>query len=272
MATPIGNLGDMSFRAVKVLSGIDLVAAEDTRHSRRLFDHYGIRTPMVSLHEHNESGRTAQLLERLRLGESVAVISDAGTPLVSDPGYRLVSSAREAGLRVSPVPGPSAAIAALSVSGLATDRFVFEGFLPAKAALRTTRLEMLASEYRTLVFYESAHRVEASLMAMAQVFGARRRAVVARELTKLHETVHGDELGRLATWVGESPERRKGEIVIVVAGSPVTEVDEVEARLRAMLRVLLRDLPTSRAVQAVCEMSGVHRNRIYRLALAMQRD
>jgi len=270
VATPIGNLGDLSPRAVHTLREVALVAAEDTRHTRRLFDHFGIGTPMVSVHEHNEGARVAQLLARLERGESVALVSDAGTPLISDPGYRLVRAARKAGVRISPLPGPSALIAALSVSGLPTDRFAFEGFLPAKAGQRLGRLQSLAAEPRTLVFYETGRRIEACVHDMVQTFGATRQAVVARELTKLHEEIHGDELGRLVSWLGEVADRRRGEIVLVVAGAPEAGGDANEERVREMLRVLLKALPTRRAVQAVCELTGESRNRVYRLALELE--
>ncbi|HHO68310.1 MAG TPA: 16S rRNA (cytidine(1402)-2'-O)-methyltransferase, partial [Gammaproteobacteria bacterium] len=188
VATPIGNLGDMTPRGVEVLQQADLIAAEDTRHSRRLAEHFGIATPMLALHEHNERSVAARLVERLRQGESIALISDAGTPLISDPGYQLVRAAREAGVPVVPVPGASALVAALSVAGLPTDRFVFEGFLPPRQAARRKRLEALKDEPRTLVFYESSHRIVDSLNDLKDVFGPGRQALLARELTKAFET------------------------------------------------------------------------------------
>lgn len=270
VATPIGNLGDLSPRAVRTLREVAVVAAEDTRHTRRLFDHFGIATPMVSVHEHNEVARIGQLLPRLERGESVALVSDAGTPLISDPGYRLVCAVREAGVPVSPVPGPSAMIAALSVSGLPTDRFAFEGFLPPKASRRLHRLEALAAESYTLVFYETGRRLAACLRDMAQAFGGTRRAVIARELTKLHEEVRADVLERLVCWVAEDPDRQRGEVVLVVAGAPELGADRDDEGLREMLRVLLELLPTRRAVQAVCQITGASRNRVYRLAVELQ--
>ena len=227
VATPIGNLQDISLRALRVLGEVDCIAAEDTRHSARLLQHYDLRTPLVALHEHNEERATPALLARIAAGESVALVSDAGTPLISDPGYRLVVAAREQGLPVFVVPGPSAVTAALSVAGLPSDRFVFEGFLPAKAAARRNRLQQLAGETRTLVLFESSHRIEAAVADLAAVFGAQRRAVLCRELTKQFETVHGDELGRLGEWLAADPNQRKGEFVVLVAGAQPVE-DEIQ--------------------------------------------
>ncbi|WP_455385258.1 16S rRNA (cytidine(1402)-2'-O)-methyltransferase, partial [Acidihalobacter prosperus] len=219
VATPLGNLGDISPRAAEILGAVDVVAAEDTRVSGRLLAHLGLSAGrLLSLHEHNEESRVPGLIQRLRDGDSVALISDAGTPLISDPGFRLVVAAREAGVRISPVPGPSALIAALSVAGLPTDRFVFEGFLPAKPAARRSRLQALADERRTLVFYESSHRVEACVGDMAEAFGGARRAVIARELTKRFEQVADGALDELKSWLEADADRSRGEFVLVVAG------------------------------------------------------
>jgi len=218
VATPIGHRDDLSARAIETLRAVAVIAAEDTRHSRPLLLHHGVATPLVALHDYNEREVVDALVARLQGGESVALISDAGTPLISDPGFRLVRAARAAGIRCAPVPGACAAIAALSVAGLPSDRFVFEGFLPAKAAARRSRLRELAGEPRTIIFYESSHRVAESLADMRDVFGAEREAVLARELTKMFETVLGEPLAALAARVAADPDQQRGEHVILVAG------------------------------------------------------
>ena len=227
VATPIGNLGDLSPRALDTLRTVAAICAEDTRHTRKLLTHYGLDKPLVALHEHNEEELAERLVARLLAGESLALVSDAGTPLVSDPGFRLVRAARAAGIRVSPLPGPCAFIAALSVAGLPSDRFVFEGFLPAKAGARRERLARLAAETRTLAFYESSHRIEETLADMADAFGRDRRAVVARELTKLFETVLDGPLGVLRERVAADPDQRRGEFVVLVQGVG----DDADARI-----------------------------------------
>jgi len=267
VATPIGNLGDLSPRARETLATVDLIAAEDTRHSRRLLEHFGIRRPLVALHEHNERERCERLIERLQAGESVALISDAGTPLISDPGYRLVRAAREAGVPVVPVPGPSALIAALSVAGLPTDRFVFEGFLPAKAQARRSRLQALANEPRTLVFYESSHRIQAMLADLAEILGSDREAVLARELTKQFEQIEGGRLDHLCQWLDADENHRRGEFVVLVAGAPA--VEEEAGEVQRILEILLRELPVKRAAAVAAELTGRRRNELYRLALEL---
>lgn len=266
VATPIGNLDDLSSRAREILAAVAVVAAEDTRHSGALLAHFGIKTPLISLHDHNEAERAAQLIPRLQAGESIALISDAGTPLISDPGFDLVRAARAAGIRVTPVPGACALVAALSVSGLPTDRFVFEGFLPAKQAARQERLATLAGDTRTLVFYESVHRLQASLADMAAAFGADRRAVLARELTKLHEGVREAPISELARWAGEDTAAGKGEVVLVVAGAA-----EARALLPAeqVLQTLLKELPVKQAASLAAEITGAKKNELYDLALSM---
>lgn len=262
VATPIGNLGDVSDRTREVLRGVSVIAAEDTRHSRALLKHLGITTPMVALHEHNERGVVPQLLAKVRTGEDVALISDAGTPLVSDPGFRLVRASREAGIRVSPVPGACAAIAALSVAGMPSDRFVFEGFLPPKSSARRTRLRELAGEARTLVLYESSHRIQACCEDLRDVFGAGREAALLRELTKLHETWIGSTLGEIAARVAEGSEQRLGEFVLVVAGAG----DEADAKLAEGRRVhaLLRaELAPAQAAKLAAAISGAPRKALY---------
>jgi 16S rRNA (cytidine1402-2'-O)-methyltransferase len=262
VATPIGNLGDLSPRAQQVLRDVDAICAEDTRHTRQLLGHFGIERPLVALHEHNEDGLAARLVERLRGGEALALVSDAGTPLVSDPGFRLVAAARAAGLRVSPVPGASALIAALSVAGLPSDRFVFEGFLPAKAGARRERLQMLAAEPRTLLFYESSHRIDAMLADAVAAFSPTRRAVVARELTKLFETVLDGDLATLHARVVADADQRKGEFVVLVEGAPASE-DAALAEGRRLYAALARHLPPSTAAKVAAELSGAPRKALY---------
>jgi 16S rRNA (cytidine1402-2'-O)-methyltransferase len=268
VATPIGNLEDITRRAVTVLAEVDAVAAEDTRHSRRLLDHLSIATPLLSLHEHNERAATERVLERLHRGESLALISDAGTPLISDPGFPLVRECRRQGLGVIPIPGPSALIAALSVAGLPTDRFRFEGFLPRRPQARRERLAALVSESATLVFYESSHRLPEALDDLVAVFGPQRRACIARELTKLHETLLDGELGGLQARVRADPNQQKGEIVLLLAGAAETP-DAQAAEIDRQLRILLRELPVRQAAALVAELTGERRNRVYPRALAL---
>lgn len=263
VATPIGHRDDISARAIQALRDVAVIAAEDTRHSRPLLQHHGIDTPLVALHEHNEREVVGGLVRRMTEGESVALISDAGTPLISDPGFRLVRAARAAGVRCVPVPGACAAIAALSVAGLPSDRFVFEGFLPAKAAARRARLQELAGEGRTLIFYESSHRVAESLADMRDAFGVQREAVLARELTKLFETVVGEPLGELAARVAADPDQQRGECVVLVAGRG----DEVDARLaegERVFAILREELPPARAAKLAAAISGAPRKLLYR--------
>ena len=262
VATPIGNLGDLSPRAQQVLRDVAAICAEDTRRSGQLLAHFGISTPLLALHEHNEQQMAERLVARLLAGESLALVSDAGTPLVSDPGYRLVRAAREAGVRVSPVPGPSALVAALSVAGLPSDRFAFEGFLPAKASARRERLAELAGEPRTLVFYESSHRIEESLGDLRQAFGEERPAVLARELTKLFETVLDGTLAELHRRVQDDADQRKGEFVLVVQGVG----EDADARLaegRRVHAILARQLPPSAAAKLAAEITGAPRKALY---------
>jgi 16S rRNA (cytidine1402-2'-O)-methyltransferase len=262
VATPIGNLADFPPRAVETLRAVTAICAEDTRHSRPLLAHFGIDRPLIALHEHNENEIADRLVARLLAGESLALISDAGTPLVSDPGYRLVRAARAAGVRVSPVPGACAAIAALSVAGLASDRFAFEGFLPAKPVARRARLAQLAFESRTLVFYESAHRIEEMLADARAAFGDRRPAVIARELTKLFETVLDGDLAALHARVVADADQRKGEFVVMIAGVG----DDSDARLLEGRRVyakLCEHLPPSQAAKLAAELTGAPRKALY---------
>ncbi len=262
VATPIGNLEDMSPRARDVLSTVDLIAAEDTRHSAPLLRHFGIATKCVALHEHNERDIAGELVVRMRDGANLALISDAGTPLISDPGFRLVRAAREAGIVVSTVPGACAAIAALSIAGLPSDRFVFEGFLPAKSAARRAHFEALRGEARTLIFYESSHRIVDALNDAAQVFGDR-HAVIARELTKLYETVLSGTLPQLLERVRADPDQQRGEFVFMIAGS--TEDDDANrlADGKRVFDILRRELPPGRAAKVAAEITGASRNALY---------
>ncbi|UCB55186.1 MAG: 16S rRNA (cytidine(1402)-2'-O)-methyltransferase [Thiotrichales bacterium] len=269
VATPIGNLGDISFRALETLKSVDLVAAEDTRHSKRLLQHFGIRTRMVACHEHNEDQQTPVLIESMRNGQSIALISDAGTPLVSDPGYRLVQAALSENIRVIPVPGPCAAIAALSVSGLPTDRFVFEGFPPAKQGARQNYLRALRLEQRTLVFYVSCHRILDTLNDMATVFGGQRQAVLARELTKTFETIRKAPLNELAEWVENDPDQHKGEMVVLVEGAR-PQADDSTLQLNELLPVLVDELPVKQAALIASRLTGLNRNELYRQALKLK--
>lgn len=262
VATPIGNLGDLSPRALETLKTVAAICAEDTRHTRQLLAHFGVDKPLVALHEHNEGDAAGPLVARLLAGESLALVSDAGTPLVSDPGFRLVRAAREAGIAVSPVPGASALVAALSVAGLPSDRFVFEGFLPAKANARRERLAALAPEPRTLIFYESAHRIEEALDDAAAAFGAERRAVVARELTKLFETVLDGSLADLVQRVRADPNQRKGEFVLLVHGAG-EDADAKVVEGRRLYAKLSEHLPPSTAAKVAAEWSGAPRKALY---------
>jgi 16S rRNA (cytidine1402-2'-O)-methyltransferase len=270
VATPIGNLGDISARAREILAAVTVVAAEDTRHSGRLLRELGLERPLVSLHEHNERARVGELVSRLRAGESIALISDAGTPLVSDPGFLLVSAAVEAGVTVTPVPGPSAAIAALSAAGLPCDRFCFEGFLPARAAARRRRLAELARETRTLVLYEAPHRIAECLADLAAACGDGRRACIARELTKRVETFYRASLGELAARARTDADLARGEAVILVEGAPPAEPGAAE--LDEILAVLLRHLPPSAAAAAAASLTGLRRADAYARALALTRN
>lgn len=268
VATPIGNLEDISARALRVLREVALIAAEDTRHSSRLLQHFGIATPLAACHEHNEREEGSRFLVRLQTGDDVALISDAGTPLISDPGYHLVRQARAAGIRVVPVPGACALIAALSAAGLPSDRFIFEGFLPAKVAARRARLELLKEEPRTLIFYEAPHRILECLADLATVFGAERPALLGRELTKTFETLQGLPLGQLHAWVEADVNQQRGECVLVVAGRQAPQgEDAVNAEAIRVLDLLLGELPVKRAAALAAEITGVRKNLLYQLAL-----
>ena len=268
MATPIGNLEDLSPRAADRLQHVDLIAAEDTRRSKVLMQQYGITTPMIAYHEHNESRLAPQLVKRMLTGESIALISDAGTPLISDPGFRLVRAAQDKAIPVVPLAGASAVTAALSVSGLPPDRFVFEGFLPARANSRRARLAQLAAESRTMIFVEAPHRLPASLKDMVAAFGGDREAALARELTKRFETVMRSSLTELAKRVAADESQQKGEVVVLVGGQAAAEA-QTDEDLRVM-RILLEHMPLKSAVELAVRLTGRSRNMWYRLGVAQQ--
>ena len=273
VATPIGNLDDISARALTILRNVALIAAEDTRHSARLMQHFGIGTPLAACHEHNERDQGGRFLARLLAGDDVALISDAGTPLISDPGYHLVRQARAAGVAMVPVPGACALIAALSAAGLPSDRFIFEGFLPAKAAGRRARLEQVKEEPRTLIFYEAPHRILECLQDMQSVFGDERPALLARELTKTFETLKGMPLAELAAWVASDSNQQRGECVVLVAGWQAPEGEEaVSAEAMRVLNLLLAEMPLKRAAALAAEITGVRKNLLYQVALEQQKD
>ncbi|WBA09007.1 16S rRNA (cytidine(1402)-2'-O)-methyltransferase [Salinivibrio kushneri] len=264
--TPIGNLADITQRALDVLASVDLVAAEDTRHTARLLSHFSINAKTFALHEHNEQQKAAALLARLQQGQSVALVSDAGTPLISDPGYHLVTQCREAGVRVVPLPGACAVVTALSASGLPSDRFSFEGFLPPKTKARQDTFRTLADDPRTLIFYESPHRIRDSLADMREVLGETRRVVLARELTKTFETIHGAPLGELIEWLNEDANRLRGEMVLLVAGYRADKSALPSAACHA-LGLLAAELPLKKAAALVAELYSVKKNALYKWGL-----
>lgn len=270
VATPIGNLDDISRRAVAVLGEVDAIAAEDTRHSRGLLQHLGISSPLFALHEHNESAAAEKVVSRLRQGDSIALVSDAGTPLISDPGFILVREARRAGIKVVPVPGASSILAALACSGLPTDRFIFEGFLPAKSGARLRRLTELADEQRTQVYFEAPHRIEACLVDMQEAFSPIRQAVVARELTKTWETFLTGSLEALLDQVRADANQSRGEIVVVVAGHE--KQAEVDAEALRLLDVLLEELPLKQASVLAAKFMGLNKKQLYKAGLDMRKD
>jgi len=272
VATPIGNLQDISARALDVLKAVSLIAAEDTRHSKKLLAHYGIATTLQAVHEHNERDVTDRLLQKLTGGDDIALVSDAGTPLISDPGFYLVRAARQSGIRVVPVPGPAALIAALSVAGLATDRFVFEGFLPARQAARRQRLQGLAAETATLVFYESSHRIVACLADMADCLGAHREAALARELTKTFETVLTGSLQQLLEQLQADSQQQKGEFVVMVQGAASRDPAAIDAASEQVLAVLLSELPLKQAASLAARITGMSKNALYELGLKIKKQ
>jgi 16S rRNA (cytidine1402-2'-O)-methyltransferase len=270
VATPIGNLGDISQRALETLRSVDVVAAEDTRVTGRLLARYDITRRLIPVHEHNERHAIRQVLDLLSSGLSVALTCDAGTPTLSDPGALLVAAAREAGYTVNPVPGPNAAAAALSASGLAAPHYLFYGFLPARAAARRRELAALASLPYTLVFYEAPHRVEECVTDLRAVLGGKRRIVLARELTKLFESVHACTLAEAEDWLAGDPARRKGEFVLIVEGAGETRAPEGDA-VRRVLAALIHELPPKKAVAVAAKITGGSSKELYKLALQMKK-
>ena len=273
VATPIGNLGDLVFRAVEVLKAVDVIACEDTRHSRPLLDHYGIGKPLLALHEHNEDAISSRLVDRLLSGETVALISDAGTPLINDPGFPLVRRAREAGIRVSPIPGPCALIAALCASGMPGHRFAYEGFPPRKSQARKALFESLKDEPRTLIFYESSHRVEETLRDAAEIFPHTRRVVIARELTKRYETLVETQIGEAASILAADPEMRLGEFVLLIEGAgDRSTADELTHEQVRVLKLLLTENSLKTAVRLTVDISGARRELAYQAALRLSKE
>lgn len=264
VATPIGNLADITLRAIEILKKVDFIAAEDTRHSARLLAHYEIKTPYFSLHDHNESARIEKIITLLREKKSIALISDAGTPLISDPGFKIVRAVRDHGFLVTAIPGPCAAIAGLISSGLPTDRFIFDGFLPAKNAALEAYFLSIKQETRTIVFYESVHRIENTLKVMQKILGDDRIATVARELTKTFETIESGTLAYLAKWIFE-PNQRKGEFVVVLEG--VSESNSTDDEIRTLLKLLLTEVSVKQAATLASKILGCHKNTAYTLAL-----
>jgi len=270
VATPIGNLEDISARALRILKEVSLIAAEDTRHSSRLLQHFGINTPLAACHDHNEREQGGRFINRLLEGGSVALVSDAGTPLISDPGFHLVRQARAAQIPVVPVPGASAVIAALSAAGLPSDRFIFEGFLPAKATARRSRLDALKQEERTLIFYEAPHRLLESVEDLAAIMGGERVAVLARELTKTFETIKDAPLGELVDWIRSDSNQQRGECVLLISGYESPEKDSLTPEAVRILNILLAEMPLKRAAALAAEITGERKNMLYQFALEQQ--
>ncbi|HDR1010796.1 16S rRNA (cytidine(1402)-2'-O)-methyltransferase [Pasteurella multocida] len=267
VATPIGNLQDITQRALAIFEQVDLIAAEDTRHSGLLLSHYGIKKPFFALHDHNEQQKAHLLVEKLQQGQHIALISDAGTPLISDPGFHLVRQCRQAGIKVVPIPGACAAITALCASGIASDRFCFEGFLPAKSKARCDKLQNLAEEERTLIFYESTHRILDTLADIEKTLGAERYVVLAREITKTWETIVGDNVANLRQWLGEEPNRTKGEMVLIIEGKVKQETDEINPQALKALELISQSLPLKKAAAIVAEIYGYKKNALYQYGL-----
>jgi len=267
VATPIGNLEDLSPRAQRILASVDLILAEDTRHSARLLRAFDIRTRTLAFHEHNEARLTPRIVERLLNGESMALIADAGTPLISDPGFKLVRAAQARDLTVTPAPGPSALVAALSCAGISPGKFLFEGFMPPREQARRRRLSELTGVAQTLVFYEAPHRIKAFMADAASTLGAEREACIARELTKTFETIRRGTLGGLRNWLEQDPEQSRGEFVVIIAGAAPQSADRAE--LVRLLQVLLASLSLKQAVRIATELSGAGRNEVYDLAVEL---
>jgi 16S rRNA (cytidine1402-2'-O)-methyltransferase len=266
VATPIGNLGDISSRALDLLAGVDAIAAEDTRVTARLLEHYGLHTKLIAVHEHNERQSADRIIKDLAQGRNIALVTDAGTPGIADPGALVVAQAHAAGFRVVPIPGANAAVTALSASGLADAPFVFFGFLPPRSAARRKTLESLRTSPHTLVFYEAPHRIVECVEDLAAVLGAGRSVVLARELTKMFEQIHHCSLGDIGTWLREDADRRRGEFVLLVEGASAEKPD---AEWEPLLSALMGELPMARAVKVTCKLTGARKNAVYRRALSL---
>ncbi|WDD99800.1 16S rRNA (cytidine(1402)-2'-O)-methyltransferase [Thalassomonas actiniarum] len=271
VATPIGNLGDISQRALDILTQVDVIACEDTRHTQRLLSAFSIKNKTMSMHDHNERQRQEQIAALLQEGKSIALVSDAGTPLISDPGFHLVRYCRQLGLNVTPVPGACAAITALSCAGLPTDRFTFEGFLPSKSGARQTKLAELTNEPRTMVFYDAPRRAIDTIEDVVSVLGGERYVVIARELTKTFETIHSDTAENLLNWLQEDPNQLKGEMVLIIEGHKV-DPDAISPKIIDTLKLLLEELPPKKACAIAAKIHGVKKNALYDLALSFKTD
>lgn len=269
VGTPIGNLADISQRALNILENVDVIACEDTRHTQRLLSVFSIKNKTMSMHDHNERQRQEQISSLLQEGKSVALVSDAGTPLISDPGFHLVRHCRQLGLDVSPIPGACAAISALSVAGLPTDRFTFEGFLPSKSGARQSKLSELASEPRTMVFYDAPRRAIDTVEDIVKTLGGQRYVVIARELTKTFETIHSDSAENLLAWLQEDPNQLKGEMVLIIEGYKV-DPNEISANVVTTLKLLLAEMKPKKACAIAAEIHGVKKNALYEYALSIK--
>ena len=271
VATPIGNLDDISYRAVDILKTVDYIAAEDTRHSSRLMQHYSITTPMLAYHEHSGESQTEKVISLLQEGKNIALISDAGTPLISDPGYRLVKKLQEMDLPIVPIPGASALLAALSAAGLPTDHFSFEGFLPSKQKARIDVLQSLADVPRTLVFYEAPHRIADSVSDMCEVFGEERRITLARELTKTFETIKQKSLGDMKVWVAEDSDQQRGEIVLVIEGVKSQKNTEINSAAAELIQLLIDELPPKQVSKIVAEHYSIPKKLVYDYVISLKK-
>jgi 16S rRNA (cytidine1402-2'-O)-methyltransferase len=270
VATPIGNLEDLSPRAISVLKHVDLIVAEDTRHSKPMLNQFGIETKIRAYHDHNEREQTPKLIELLQQGHSIALISDAGTPLICDPGYHLLGAAHAEKIKVIPVPGASAMVSALSASGFSAEKFIFEGYLPVKQVARQTRMQALQTEARTMVFHEVPHRIINFMEDSIDCFGASRQAVIAKEITKLHETIYRDSLENILLWLKEDAVRCKGEFVVVIQGEKTDQFDSAEAK--RILQILLKDHSVKDAVKLATEILNGKKNELYKIAMDLKEN